>query len=371
MRDSAAWPQPKARLRLSYPDALRGIAALWVFLYHLREGKHIPALVSVLPDWFVTTVFGAGHLGVPVFFVLSGYVMSLTTGRGGLSVGDAMRFMVKRLVRISPPYYFAIVFACLFMLIKQHAVKKGVDMPDASSIVHHLFYLQGLAGIKQINIVFWTLCIEMQFYLAFAVFGIALGWAKADEHKVTAAWLALACVALFWPWFLADMPGDVLFVRYWYAFLMGVLVCRFGSAASSPGLNNLIILYIVAVLSMGVFMQDTFAMTSSAVAFSLVGAHTLGRMSHWLDWMPLQKMGLISYSVYLLHNPVTGAVSNIVHGRLGWSAPVDLLVLLSSFIGVLIVAALAYQFVEVPSISLAKTVFRRPQAAHGRMAPGP
>jgi len=371
MPNSAALPQHKARLRLSYPDALRGIAALWVFLYHLREGKHIPDLVAALPDWFVSAVFGAGHLGVPIFFVLSGYVMSLTTARGGLRFGEAMRFLVKRLLRISPPYYFAIAFVCIFMLIKQHVLKVDAGLPEASTIVYHIFYLQGFADVGQIDIVFWTLCIEMQFYLAFAVFGITLAWARADEHKATVAWLVLACLALCWPLFHADMRGDVLFVRYWYAFLMGVLVCRFGSIASSPSLKILIILYIAVVLSIGVFNQDKFAMASSAAALSMVCAHTLGKMSHWLDWMPLQKLGLISYSVYLLHNPITGAVSNVVHGRLGSSLHVDILVLLSSLMGVMITAALAYQFVEVPSISLAKAVFSRPLAAHRQKNPCP
>ena len=96
--------------RLGLVDALRCFAALWVVLFHMSEGKHIPTLLAAIPDWLKYIVFDAGHLGVPIFFVLSGIVMAVTTFRVQMTHKNAAKFVSRRLVRLAPPYYVAIAF---------------------------------------------------------------------------------------------------------------------------------------------------------------------------------------------------------------------------------------------------------------------
>jgi len=67
---------PRARgSRLAFADGIRGLAALWVVLFHTSKGRHVDHLMAVLPTWFNSLVFDWGHLGVALFFVLSGFVM--------------------------------------------------------------------------------------------------------------------------------------------------------------------------------------------------------------------------------------------------------------------------------------------------------
>ena len=85
--------------RLAFADGLRGLAALWVVLYHASEGGHLTQLKAVLPKLITDLVFNFGHLGVPVFFVLSGFVMAFTVQSETVDRAFAGRFVLRRLVR--------------------------------------------------------------------------------------------------------------------------------------------------------------------------------------------------------------------------------------------------------------------------------
>ena len=78
---SAAIATPPARQRLAFLDALRGAAALWVVLFHFGEGGQLSVLLAWLPQWLSAAIFTSGFSGVPVFFVLSGFLL------GGMGPG--------------------------------------------------------------------------------------------------------------------------------------------------------------------------------------------------------------------------------------------------------------------------------------------
>lgn len=59
--------------RVVFADGLRGFAAFWVVLFHLSEGKHLENIKPLIPQSIYAAVFDAGHLGVGIFFVLSGF----------------------------------------------------------------------------------------------------------------------------------------------------------------------------------------------------------------------------------------------------------------------------------------------------------
>ena len=101
--------------RLSYADGVRGLAALWVVLFHASEGGHIEHLKSALPDFITVAVFDWGHLGVAVFFVLSGFVMAHTVRKYDFTPAFGTRFMLRRLARLTPPYYASIIFVLAYV----------------------------------------------------------------------------------------------------------------------------------------------------------------------------------------------------------------------------------------------------------------
>jgi peptidoglycan/LPS O-acetylase OafA/YrhL len=90
-------------------DALRGLAALWVVLNHVEE--HLDLVKPDVPAVVWTWVFEYGGLGVLVFFAISGYVIAHSLRNVRIDTGSAGNFMARRLVRLTPPYYAAVVLA--------------------------------------------------------------------------------------------------------------------------------------------------------------------------------------------------------------------------------------------------------------------
>jgi peptidoglycan/LPS O-acetylase OafA/YrhL len=137
----------------------------------------------------------SGYLGVAVFFVLSGYVITMAVGTNKITLGFLGRFAARRSLRLDPPYWVNIAVVIALMLV---AARVGVEkpFPSASTIFVNLIYLQDLLGVQALSSVYWTLCLEVQFYLVLIlllatrwpitfVCGL-LGWSlleHANKHK--------------------------------------------------------------------------------------------------------------------------------------------------------------------------------------------
>ncbi|MEP6789936.1 MAG: acyltransferase [Ramlibacter sp.] len=301
--------QAATRGRLAFADGLRGIAALWVVLFHLSEGHHVDALKLHLAPLLVTIVFDLGHLGVGIFFVLSGFVMALTVDRAVVDARYAGRFLLRRLLRLTPPYWFAVAFCVLVLVMKSRAL--GQPLPDigAATLLAHAFYAQDMVGIANINIVFWTLCIEVQFYFAFALLlwlSDAMTGARPAHREVRLAVLGVVgLAALAWPLgILGGNPWRGGFLPFWYAYLAGVFT--FWGWEHQGRRLVLAAAYAAAIGAAAVWRHDSFAAMVALTCAAILLSAWRGGMGRWLSSRPFQFVGLVSYSLYLLHNPLTG-----------------------------------------------------------------
>jgi peptidoglycan/LPS O-acetylase OafA/YrhL len=346
----------KAITRLAFADGLRGLAALWVVLFHLSEGRHIDSLKAALPSWLSIVIFEAGHLGVAVFFALSGFVMALTLPNGLNDLSEAFRFMVRRLVRLTPPYYLAIAFALAMIFLKLTVTGVAAAWLSGGVIIANMFYLQGLLSVKNIDSVFWTLCIELQFYLVFAI----LLWIIAKlalVHRILnrqvllqfAAWVSLAFVE--GPTAL-DLGVPGLFLPFWYSFMAGLMACHGWKQAGWVRASA--VAFILSVVALAWVQHSVFMAAVGVSAASLLVVGLMGEMSRGLNWAPLQSLALCSYSLYLLHNPITGASVNLLRRFVLAGVWSDVLVGLGSVGLCLVMARFAYRWVEVPSMNRSK-----------------
>ena len=163
--------------RLPALDMLRGIAALMVAIFHFYTTSLLPERLR-LPVW-ADAAFRGGYLGVDVFFVLSGLVIAMTLPESPITWKYIGRFALRRSVRLDPPYWVTLAFAS--------AIYAALgDPPSARSVLAHIFYLQNILGFQNIVSPFWTLCYEIQFYLALVVLvwlgqrgGAVVGWLAA------------------------------------------------------------------------------------------------------------------------------------------------------------------------------------------------
>jgi peptidoglycan/LPS O-acetylase OafA/YrhL len=138
-------------------------------------------------------------------------------------------------------------------------------------------------------------------------------------------------------------------VGFWFSFLAGV-AAQFGLRYRGPALYFAWI-FIVALASLAVLNSDSFAGLSAATAAALLLAGKGSGMSHWLSAEWLQFLGKISYSLYLLHSPITGTVYRVVN-HFGADTPItELLGAALSIALCFLVAWVAYLLIEKPAMS--------------------
>lgn len=348
--------QSAKKNRLAFADGLRGLAALWVVLYHMAEGSHIEAIKTVLPSYLYQTVFEFGHLGVPIFFVLSGYVMGLTAHNVTFNSKNSFKFLARRITRLTPPYYFAIVFAVSAMLFKAKLLGSPITIPSVNVFTQHAFFLQGIFESPQINIVFWTLCIEVQFYLIFALLiyiSDTIQCKLLPNHNIrNYILIAAAMIAISWPLGLIETsfwPGG--FIGFWYSFLSGTLTCL--GWKKGGRLIAIALAYNILILIIGLKLLDSFAITAGITAILLLIASHRNKMGEWLNWKWLQWVGIISYSLYLLHNPITGASFRLVNKFTYVDSLLnDLLGMILCLSASFFISYITYLIVEKPSIKM-------------------
>jgi peptidoglycan/LPS O-acetylase OafA/YrhL len=339
-------------VRYVFADGLRGLAALWVVLYHLSEGHHIENIKAVLTIPVSHFVFDSGWLGVRIFFVLSGFVMANNTVKYQVEGNFANKFILRRLIRLTPPYYFAIFFTLIFLALKQHVLGTQIQLPEPNVIAAHFFYMQGFLGFKNINPVFWTLCIELQFYVAF----IIMVWFSdylVTQCKIHDAryWLAGLSSILALPWAFGWLQTPIWaggFIGFWYSFMAGVLVCW--AIFANRIFQWFTIGYLLLIIGSVVFKHSDAVIVTGLTATSLFFAGVKGYMQRWLNWRWLQFVGLVSYSLYLLHNPLTGASANLLRRILSPSLLTDIIVTLAAISFCLFMAWLNFICIEKPSI---------------------
>lgn len=330
-------------MRFVFVDALRGIAALAVVLFHAAAGHHIP----YLPLW-IREVVSHGDLGVAVFFVLSGFVISHTL-RQAPTLSGVGSFMLRRSIRLDPPYWVAIALAIGFSTLATMTMKERT--PDVFSVVQlvaHIFYFQDILGFKNINPVFWTLCYEVQFYLVFALL-------LATKSRVLL--IAAFVISLLWPLGLVD---DIrgLFVNLWYGFLLGAGAYM---AWAAPRNAPWFLSYAAILASAAIFFHNDFAIVCAVTSLALYVIATTGRLTSALNWRWLQFLGSISYSLYLIHNPITGAVFRIGKMLTGDTAVTEVLWWAVSIAACIVCAYVMWRWVERPSMMLSKRLFNSPK----------
>lgn len=331
---------------------------MWVVLDHL----HVDQLAGELPPAVHRWVFDSGIVGVMVFFVLSGFVIARSWGDavpGGAPVDAAQvgRFLVRRWMRLSPPYYVAIVLATVVTVGGAVVRDDGGQVPSAGSLVAHLLYLQGLVDVEPINAVFWTLAIEMQFYVAFGalVWGLRRLAARSVELEQTAL-VVLAVLATIWPLRGLELVNQAHLGAYAFAFLSGAFTWWRWHGAIDAGVYWLYhVILAAAWLRSGDPLVAAVAITGPVLFVATRG----DRMVRWLGQRPLQRLGAVSYSLYLVHAPVIGVVDWFGEQVLGAGATAEALMILPAVLASMAAATVLHRRVELPALRWSRSL-RRP-----------
>jgi peptidoglycan/LPS O-acetylase OafA/YrhL len=347
-------------------QGLRAIAVLSVVLYH--------ASIPFIPG---------GYVGVDIFFVISGFLITshllASSGReGGIKFGD---FYARRARRILPASFVVLVLSIVAALVWLPPLQLRAAMQDAIAtalyVPNYLFAAQGTNYLSEytpsIFQHYWSLGVEEQFYLVWPAL-IVVGLLILKSRKRLSWLIALVvfvsfivCVLVDYrapPWAFFSLP-----TRAWELGVGGltafVLVNR--GALLRPVVAAIIgwVGLIGALVSIFTFSSTTFfpgyaaALPTVSVALVILGGATPSRAGPTavLSLRPLVFIGLISYSLYLVHWPALV----IPQAAVGYFQTLPLYVTVLIAAVCVPVAWLLYRFVETPMRNTRGLVAARPR----------
>lgn len=349
--------------RLPTVDALRGVASLWVAVFHLRA-----ALGDEFQDWlprWIDYVLSVGFVGVAIFFVISGFVIALTLAGRSVDCETVGRFALRRSIRLDPPYWVAIAaeIALIYLSLSFFPDDTRASIPSGQAVVAHMFYLQDILGFGNIAAIFWTLCIELQFYFFFA---ISLAIVQRGGRLVVDGNGDLSARALLWfvgaavycmmvMCELVQAPWQGLFFGYWPYFFAGVLAAW----TYRLGLKRwYFYAYLASMIGCGAVHLSAYLVAAICTAVLLFVVARLALFQRVLAFRWLVYLGTISYSLYLFHSIVGWRFVRLVKVLVPDSAVgVGSIVLFVGALGVSVFAAhVAFLIIERPSMSLARKI---------------
>ncbi len=377
-------PAPAAQ-RFAFVDALRGIAAMSVCLHHIFRYGPLPApdAAGKLVPQPLMAVFANGKIGVQMFFVISGFVIAYVLRKTTITSNQLRSFGIQRFLRLGPPYWFTIVFVlALYSLTHSLAFVASPlidDPPTLGQVGAHLFYLQNLLGMNNLSAGFWTLCIEMQFYLLFALLLGTAQWlsvrtdggsSRSFARSLTVVFLPLALASLFW---LSRDDGatENWVIHFFHYFFLGALVWWTLDGRTPKAL----FWAYIALFAVRIGLQyELRLVVGISAGLAVYAAGRLGRLGDWLNFPWLQNLGRVSYSLYLVHYPISWIVGTLGFLLTGASPYWALGWLVLSVVVSVKVAGVMHEAVEVPAIRLAqrfKEWDQRPPGVPVRTAPEP
>ncbi|RFS83642.1 acyltransferase [Actinomadura spongiicola] len=335
-------PVPPTERRLRELDMLRFLAALLVMLHHFvpRLGGWGVENHHYMPG--IAQIAHFGTLGVDLFFLVSGFVILMSAwGRG---VGD---FAVSRVVRIFPGYWFGVTLALVGFLVVGAA---PLNSPDAiRPYPSNLTMLHPGLGVPHMEIVYWTLWLELHFYVLIAF----LVWRGITYERCVAfmvGWIVLGVFAQeadFTPLTIALMPS---WAPYFVAGMAYFLIHRFGSNLLLwlivAGCWALAVPYRIASVTKELAWPGVWdAVVTGGVTFLfLIMAMVATHQFDMVSWRGFTLLGALTYPLYLVHETVARTLAHFIGSALGrWA-------LLGVFCAVALPTAyLVHRFVEEPA----------------------
>jgi peptidoglycan/LPS O-acetylase OafA/YrhL len=345
---------------------LRGIAALWVVLYHYcGTRQYFPNLDITPHSYFISK----GYLGVDMFFMLSGFVMAHVYCR---SFSEGVRqhyrgFMVARIARLYPLHVFVLFLfvatAVLSQLASGAASGSFTGIPltgpeSLTAIVANMFMLQGLAaGQLSWNYPAWSISVEFIAYLAFPFALPVIARASGATRLVLAALLfaALASLAALTRGDFDQWDGPITLLRCMPEFLLGTLLYfTFRDHAQRPWLyGDLAVLALLsATLACLHFGAPDLLIVALFAALVLVAVGNNGAFARLANIAPLVWLGEISYSLYLIQGFVQyaagkGFLAFGIQHRAALSAGESLALMLPMLALCILIAGITYSSIEI------------------------
>jgi peptidoglycan/LPS O-acetylase OafA/YrhL len=383
----------KAQPEFPYLEGLRAVAVIMTIIYHLclylqrrNSLSGDPFLADLLNQTERVWVFGI--TGVPLFFVLSGFLLFLPYARAIINktpFPSTRKFYIRRALRILPAYWVALALIVLFL-----APHYGTSNPLVDVGLHtFMLHSWSTATIESINPPFWTMAIESQYYVLLPLVAGAIFLLMKSAH-VRLVW-GLAGLLFATPFIYAVFAEVVqryrsdlsqnLTIFYVFGFLSvfatGGLcsfiytyllsrkwpqpkITRLGRWLGGGGLLLLALYVVLSFMKLGLENERGIKYWTLGVPILQFGygGVLLGAALAFQSWRrvlslrPIRFIGTISYSLYIWNIPLFVYVVLPLAEKFGGGGLTLLASLVGIFVVIIPVSFISYRFVEKPFYSL-------------------
>lgn len=356
----------KDNKRLLTLDGLRGVAVLFVFFSH-TSGRDMYIFDNL-------RLHGIGHIGVYLFFVLSSFLLTGPLLKKELTYKSIFSFFIKRFLRIIPLYYLIISVVFVFEIISGTYTEKYLHIGSFESLLMHYVFYSG-------NGVFWSIVIEMQFYLVVPL--IALGLKKIPLISMLLLlgfsainFLLYVAKNIEWPFYVDYIemisPNDRLNGTYIDVFSFGIIGAyllhvypeylrknrRSLAAIANTLFFSLCLLTLALVGNKFLwfnqpnynfrYLSSLYGFVFSLYLISLVVGNKYGKI---MEVKILRFVGIIGFSFYLVHFGVFRIINNYeIYPQIKF---------VLAFVITSLVSLVLYKTVELTSINFAKKIINK------------
>ena len=340
-------------------DVAKGIACAVIVGHHLSRYGPMPAGAYTLAPDFFAWLSEDGRLAVQVFLVIAGFLAAASLAPDGLSrVDRPIARILQRYGRLVMPYLAALTVCVLVAAVVRPWLDEGVvpAAPSIGQLFAHGLLLQDLLGYESLSTGVWYVAIDFQlFALALTLIGLPamLSRPAPGAASLRSRWMPVALVLVLAAASLAlfnrnaDLDDTALY--FFGAYGLGMMVFWIGRATRASTWQSAVALLLM--MGAGALAIDWRSRIATALVTALLIA--VAQQQHWLSpvkWplaaVPLQRLGRMSYSLFLIHFPVLLAMNALVANLAPHGPWVDLLGMVATFGLSVAAAALLYRWVE-------------------------
>lgn len=291
-------------------DYLRAISAVVVFISHLFQIFWMPVVGSDHP--LSHLMHHASVVAVLTFFVLSGYVIAMSLNRNlGINNGKfhETEYFVSRIIRIYPPFIFSILLVVLIYIIVNVLKLPGTTSPLSTAMdvyqAREYFTLNFreiltafalLNGLEQMNGPLWSLYIEVRMYIFAGLLVLIINSGRGSFKQISSTLLFLVLARSF-----IQNPVTIHYASWWLvgsAFFIGY--------ESSRPRVKLISAISIAILFGTIIFSTQEKVSDTTLAFLFIfTVFVVAMNTRWLLGSFMKKIANYSYSLYIIHFPIT------------------------------------------------------------------
>ncbi len=320
----------QAKNRIEELDVFRGIAAMAVVLFHYTK-RFRDLYGHNYPEFFD---FKYGFLGVQLFFIISGFVIYMSINNSS----STFQFIKRRFIRLYPAYWICITLT--FIIVNFI----GLPGRGANGIEFFvgLTMFQEVLNIKHVDGVYWSLTIELFFYILMIL--ISFAGILQKKYVWTTIWLTLIWTNYYFPFpfksFYLNLENGMLFIGGIYFFHL-----------YNDKKNMIHHLFVLFSLFSFIHFNHSLSIKIIVSFYYLLFYLFIFNKLNWIVIKPLLFLGQISYPLYLIHNNIGFAMLLKLKK---WGVN-ELFSIITVVLCVILLAWVIMKYIEKPIIRYLKT----------------